>query len=108
VLTDASGHVVWSIGPKEGAAYWSSPYPGPAADQGVDCKEDTLWGSDWEFTVPGLPAGTYTLTTTEMYKHPVNDGYHTCSFEGEPISDTPSLYPAGLRLNVVTIVVAAP
>jgi len=107
-LTDASGNVVWSIGPKAGLAYWSSPLKGPASDQGIDCKSGNFWVADWEYTVPGLPAGTYTLTTTEVFRHPINDGYHTCTFDGEPLADTPSLYPAGTTTTVVTIVVATP
>ena len=107
VLTDSAGHVVWSLSPSQGAPYWGPLIKGPASDQGIECKGGTFWTSDWEYTVPGLPAGTYTLTTTEVYKHPVNDGYHTCSFEGQPISPTPSKYPAGTVLSVETIVVAA-
>lgn len=107
-LTDAAGNVVWSIGPKEGMAYWSRPLKGPASDQGIECKGKVFWVADWEYPLSGLPAGTYTLTTTEVYRHPINDGYHTCTFEGEPLSSPPSLYPAGEITSVVTIVVAAP
>jgi hypothetical protein len=107
VLTDASGNVVWSLGQKESAAYWGKPYSLADSDQGVDCKEDTFWAADWQYTLPGLSAGTYTLTTTDAYRHPINDGYHTCSFDGEPISPTPSLYRTGVTTSVVTIVVAA-
>lgn len=107
-LTDASGHVVWSINPKQGASFWSSPIRFLASDAGLECKQRDLWRSRWSYTVPALPVGTYTLTTNEAYSHPVNDGYHTCSFEGQPISPTPSLYPAGPQVpSVVTIVVSA-
>jgi hypothetical protein len=59
----------------------------------------------WHFTLPALPDGTYSLTTTEAFRHPVNDGYHTCSFEGERFPP-PSLSSAGPRpTSVVTIVV---
>jgi hypothetical protein len=105
-LTDASGHVVWSIGPEEGAAYWDTPTKGSASDAGLDCKGGSLWGATWRYIVPGLPAGTYTLTTDEVFKFPVNDGFHTCSYEGEPVSGTPSLYREGPPQSVVTIVVA--
>ena len=58
--------------------------------------------------LPALPDGTYTLTTTESFRHPVNDGYHTCSSEGERFPP-PSLSSAGPRpTSVVTIVVGGP
>jgi len=59
----------------------------------------------WRYPLGVLDDGTYALTWSETLTHPVNDGMHTCTYQGEQIP-SPSLYPAGaLPTVVVTIVV---
>ena len=107
-LVDSSGNVVWTLDAAQDDAYWGDLTKIPAADAGVECAQNDVWVVNWHFMLPALPDGTYTLTTTEAFRHPVNDGYHTCSSEGERFPP-PSLSSAGPRpTSVVTIVVGGP
>lgn len=103
VLTDESGAVVWSLSRSEAADYWSALTSGPDGD-GLECAGGVLYGAFWSYTLPALPDGTYTLTTSETFAHPINDGFHTCSFDGEAIP-APSKVPATSFDTVLTIVV---
>jgi hypothetical protein len=105
VLTDASGKVVWKLDPDQAAAVWSDPVTVTQSDWGFECVRDVGWFARWWYPLGALEPGTYTLTRNETYLHPVNDGMHTCSIEGERIPP-PSLYPAGpLPEVVVTITI---
>jgi hypothetical protein len=105
-LNDGTGNVVWTLDPEEAATYWTEPVKVKASDFGFECKPDVEWLSRLLVPLGTLAAGTYTLTVNETYTHPVNDGMHTCSIEGERIPP-PSLYPAGpLPTVVMTIVVS--
>jgi hypothetical protein len=50
--------------------------------------------------------GVYTVTRTETYRHPVNDGFHTCWFDGEQVVPPPSLYRGSF--DALTTLVVAP
>lgn len=103
----SGGQKVWSMDPEGVAAHWSSPYPVPAADLGLECVHEDVWVTGWEFALGTLEPGTYTLVSDEWLTHPVNDGVHTCSSGGERVS-APSLYWTGpLYHSEVTIVVTA-
>ena len=105
-LTDGIGNVVWTLDAEDAATYWSDPVKGKASDFGFVCMPDVSWVSRLTVPLGTLAAGTYTLTVDETYLHPVNDGIHTCSIDGERIPP-PSLYPAGpLPTVVMTIVVS--
>ncbi len=105
-LKDETGNLVWTLGAKDAATYWSDPFKVKASDFGFECRPDVTWVSHYLVPLGTLEAGTYTLTVNETYLHPVNDGLHTCTYEGEKIP-SPSLYPAGpLPTVVVTIVVS--
>ena len=105
-LKDEAGNLVWTLDAEDAATYWTDPVKLKASDFGFDCMPDTQWLSRLLVPLGTLDAGTYTLTVNETYLHPVNDGGHTCSIDGERIPP-PSLYPAGpLPTRVVTIVVS--
>lgn len=105
-LRDGNGNAVWTLDPEDAATYWSDPFKVKASDVGFECKPDVTWASRLTIPLPTLPADTYTLIVNETYLHPVNDGIHTCSIDGERIPP-PSLYPAGpLPTVVMTIVVS--
>ena len=105
-LKDGTGNVVWALDAEDAATYWSDPFKVKASDVGFECKPDVSWASRLTVPLGTLAVGTYTLTVNETYLHPVNDGIHTCSIDGERIPP-PSLYPAGpLPTVVMTIVVS--
>lgn len=105
-LKDGNGNVVWTLDAEDAATYWSDPVKVKASDFGFECRPDVQWLSRLLVPLGTLAAGTYRLTVNETYLHPVNDGMHTCSIEGQRIPP-PSLYPAGpLPTVVVTIVVS--
>jgi hypothetical protein len=105
-LKDGTGNVVWALDAEDAATYWSDPIKGKASDFGFECKPDVSWLSRLTVPLGTLAAGTYTLTVNETYLHPVNDGIHTCTIDGERIPP-PSLYPAGpLPTVVMTIIVS--
>jgi hypothetical protein len=101
----SGGQETWSLGAGEVAAHWSAPYQFSAAGLGLACVHEDVWVTGWEFQLGTLDPGTYTLVSDEWLTHPVNDGAHTCSFDGERIP-APSLYWTGpLYHSQVTIVV---
>jgi hypothetical protein len=105
-LKDGTGNVVWALDAEDAATYWSDPFKVKASDVGFECKPDVSWASRLTVPLGTLAAGTYTLTVNETYLHPVNDGIHTCSMDGERFPP-PSLYPAGpLPTVVMTVVVS--
>lgn len=105
-LKDGNGDVYWTLGAEDAAKLWTDPVRGKASDFGFECRPDVSWVSRLVIPLGTLPADTYTLTVNETYLHPVNDGIHTCSIDGEQIPP-PSLYPAGpLPTVVMTIVVS--
>ena len=93
-VIDEDGVTVWSMSPEEADQYWGPietfPVP-PGGDW--DCAKPTGSSVGWEYTIPlNLSPGDYTLVLTERFEQPVNDGWHTCTWMGEPGAPTPSLY----------------
>ena len=103
-LFDSQNHVVWSLSADEAGAYWGPITRFDAADWGWDCPMPQIAIVGWEFTIPPLAEGTYTLAFTGSYEQPVNDGFHACRDVGWPPVPTPSLY-RGESIAVSTIVV---
>ena len=108
-VQDKDGNTVLAVGPADGVPGWGLPQRGPSDDgSGVTCASPFGWSVGWNHvSEDGLPEGVYTVTWTETLRHPVNDGFHTCSFEGVRLVPAPSKAPAG-SLDVVTTLVVAP
>jgi hypothetical protein len=105
VLRNAAGAVVWSRGPVETEDYYLPPTWSRASDfPGWVCHPDVGWLLPWQVALGPLPAGTYTLTQTETFRHPVTDGLHQCWYEGVRLAEPPSMY-RGTYDTTVTIVV---
>ncbi len=70
--------------------YWG-PIQRVPAD--VDCGSPNLAFALWDYQLPVLEEGTYTLVFTQAFDQPVNDGFHTCidPDTGEPFTPPPSL-----------------
>lgn len=104
VLKDASGNRVRALSNSELDMYWSEIYSTPLAPfPFINCPMPNLWSADLFYPLGTLPAGQYTLETTETLTHAVNDGLHVCTLLGEPWAPTPSLYEAGTEHHTVTI-----
>jgi hypothetical protein len=105
-LTNGAGIEVASLDATQAATYWRSPITLPASIIGLECVREDTWAMPWRYPLGVLDDGIYMLTWNEALTHPVNDGMHTCSIDGERIPP-PSLYPAGpLPTVVMTIVVS--
>lgn len=72
---------------------------------GFECPRPAIVGAIFDYNLGHLEPGTYTLTRVVTLDHPVNDGLHVCTVEGQPVADTPSLF-AGTTVSTVTINVA--
>jgi hypothetical protein len=106
VVRDEDDNIVLAIGPDDADPGWGTPERFPSGDEEVTCASPYGWGVFWTHLFEnGLPEGVYTVTWTETLRHPVNDGQHTCRFEGEPVVPPPSL-TRGPFDAVSTLVVA--
>lgn len=104
VLKDAAGNPVRTLSDSELDMYWSDIYSSPLDPfPFIDCPMPNLWSADLFYPLGTLPAGQYTLETTETLTHAVNDGLHVCTLLGEPWAPTPSLYEAGSEHFTVII-----
>jgi hypothetical protein len=105
VLRDASGAIAWSRGPAATQGDSLDPLWARASDfPGWVCHPDVGWWLPWETSIGTLPAGTYTLTQTEVFRHPVTDGFHQCWVEGVRLADPPSMYRGTIDTTVTIIV----
>ena len=107
IIRDEDGNVVLSLDPDQLRALWGDPVTFPADDDVVACAGPTGRYVLWEYWFnAGLPAGTYTVTMTQTYTHPVTDGWQTCWFreDGSRLAPPPSLY-RGTAVSVSTLVV---
>jgi hypothetical protein len=82
--------------------------PLPPALFGRECPMPMIYAAAWTLWLPDLAPGTYTLETRQVLRHAVNDGYHVCTVDGEPMKSPPSLYPARVEEATVTIEVLPP
>jgi hypothetical protein len=85
---------VWQVLPQEAALHWgpveTTPIP---PGEPWDCSKPTGSSVRWAYTISQeLEPGAYSLVLTERFNQPVNDGWHTCTWEGLPGAPTPSLY----------------
>lgn len=92
-LMDAAGNVVLYISEEEAQQYFLEPFPLAPEEAGLECPMPQIWLQYWVYELGKLPAGTYTLQMRVRLDHPVNDGFHLCTEDGEPIVQPPSLTP---------------
>ncbi len=105
MVTDETGAVVLDLDPAEAAAFWWEPMRLEAEPGELTCASRWGWLMPWRYPAEGLEAGVYTITWTETYTHPVNDGMHTCWWDdGTRWEPVPSLY-RGESNAVSTLVV---
>lgn len=107
VLTGPNG-TVFDLSAQESQAYWGVPFKLSPDFFGEVCPNGLLWGNRWQLDLGILPPGAYTLQSRMVFEKPVNDGAHTCTFDGQPVSPSPSLYRPGEELATVTIIVPGP
>jgi len=105
-LSDLGNSEVWSLSNAQAEAYWGPVEVYPAEEAGVDCHKPTVAQSLWEYTLPPLEVGVYTLAFEAELSQPANDGFHTCTWLGtnDPAAPTPSLY-RGKSYATSTIIV---
>lgn len=72
---------------------------------GFECPRPLVAGTILDYNLGHLEPGTYTLTRVATLDHPVNDGIHVCTIDGQPAANPPSLL-AGTTFSTVTINVA--
>jgi hypothetical protein len=96
--------IVLEISAEEAEGYWGLFTPESPDFFGIDCPMPRAWWVFWSYPVGTLPPGEYTLVWNQVFDQPVNDGFHVCSFEGQPISPTPSLF-RGETVATTTIIV---
>jgi hypothetical protein len=107
VVQDEDGNTVLAVGPGDADPGWGIPERFASGDEEVACASPYGWGVFWTHVFEdGLPEGVYTVTWTETLRHPVNDGSHTCRFEGEPVVLPPSLFRGSF--DAVSTLVVAP
>jgi hypothetical protein len=104
-VTDADGKPVVDLDAASARAYWWNPVR--LEDTDSVCASRWYWMTPWRYPLAaGLPAGEYTVTWTETWTHPVNDGLHTCWWEGTRLAPAPSLYLGSA--NAVSTLVVTP
>ena len=106
-LYDEDNVDIFSLSEEESDDYWGPIMSMVPEDWGLSCPMPYIAGVLWEYDYGALEEGTYTLITEWDFRHPVNDGYHACTDPetGEPVSPTPSLYPAESGTATITIYV---
>lgn len=104
ILSGPEG-IVLDLSADESEAYWGPFQPIPYGED-IACPMPSLWRTRWGYMQEPLPPGEYTLVYTEVLTQPINDGYHTCTVDGESVPP-PSLYrPGEPFVSTVTIVVS--
>lgn len=107
IVQDEDDNIVVAVGPDEADPGWGIPERFPSEDLGLEYASPYGWGVNWHHLIEdGLPEGVYTVTWTETLRHPANDGFHTCWFEGEQVVPPPSRYRGSF--DAVTTLVVAP
>lgn len=104
------GGYEWTLSDAQADAYWSGLLSAPDDAFAYECPSGMLYGFLWTAEVGTLDEGTYTLTSHIGNTKIVNDGFHLCTdaVTGEPLADAPSLFPAGVHTNTVTITITPP